>query len=116
MKADFDHIVDLLKRLIETPSFSRQEKGTADILVDFLKRNHIEVNRLENNVWAYNKHFDPAKKTILLNSHHDTVKDSVGWTTDPFTPFEADSKIVGLGSNDAGASLVSLAAVFNILL
>ena len=65
-----------------------------------------------NNICICNKNFDPEKKTILLNSHHDTVKEGAGWTVDPFVPLEGDGKIIGLGSNDAGASLVSLIATF----
>ena len=65
-----------------------------------------------NNVWATNKYFDELKPTILLNSHHDTVKPNQGYTLDPFHPVERDGKLFGLGSNDAGGSLVSLIATF----
>ncbi len=112
MKTGIEQIINLLKDFIKIPSFSKQEEGTADILFDFFKNNQIESNRIKNNIWAYNRHFDPEKKTILLNSHHDTVKDGSGWTLDPFEPVERNGKIYGLGSNDAGASLVSLLAAF----
>lgn len=102
----------LLKRLIATPSFSRQEDKTADLIDAFLRERHIPTERLKNNVWARNRHFDPAKPTLLLNSHHDTVKPNTAWTLDPFTPLEQDGKLFGLGSNDAGGCLVSLIATF----
>ena len=104
--------VTLLKELISTPSFSREEDQTAGLLTRFFGVRDIEHSRMINNVYAYNKHYDPAKPTILLNSHHDTVKPNHAYSIDPFTPLELDGKLSGLGSNDAGGSLVSLIAVF----
>jgi len=105
--------IDLLKDLISTPSFSREENKTADIIYNFFtNKNLVPVKRKLNNVWAFNKYYDPALPTILLNSHHDTVKPNSGWTKDPFTPEETDRKLFGLGSNDAGGCLVSLIALF----
>lgn len=103
---------DLLKKLIETPSVSREEKQTADILEMFLKEKNISVHRLKNNVWAYNKQFDHTKPTILLNSHHDTVKPNPAYSRDPYFSEEKEGKLFGLGSNDAGGCLVSLLASF----
>ncbi|TAE00034.1 MAG: M20/M25/M40 family metallo-hydrolase [Bacteroidetes bacterium] len=104
--------VNLLKNLIQTPSFSREEEKTADILSNFLENKNIQIFRKKNNVWAKNKYFDPKKPTILLNSHHDTVKANLGYTLNPFEAVEKDGKLYGLGSNDAGASLVSLLSNF----
>lgn len=102
----------LLKRLVATPSFSREEAQTATLIEDFFRQKQIPFGRLKNNVWAQNRHFDPAKPTILLNSHHDTVKPNPSWTLDPFAPQERDGKLFGLGSNDAGGCLVALLATF----
>jgi acetylornithine deacetylase len=107
-----DQAIELLKELIATPSFSKEEEETANILEQFLLQHDIMANRFLHNVWAVNKHFDPAKKTILLNSHHDTVKPNKGYTLDPFAPIEKEGKLFGLGSNDAGGPLVSLIATF----
>lgn len=104
--------IQLLKQLISIPSFSREEDKTAGAIAAFLQDKGITIHRELNNVWAYNQHFDPAKPTILLNSHHDTVKPNTGYTLDPFLPIEKDGKLYGLGSNDAGGCLVSLLAVF----
>ena len=103
---------DLLKRLIATPSFSKEEDQTADIIVEWLRSKNISASRQQNNIWAKNKHFDPKKPTILLNSHHDTVKPNKAYTLDPFLPLEKEGKLFGLGSNDAGGCLVSLIATF----
>lgn len=103
---------ELLSRLIATPSFSREEHHTAQLLADFLSDRAVPVQRKYNNVWAANLHFDPAKPTILLNSHHDTVKPNPAYTLDPFEPLLREGKLYGLGSNDAGAALVSLLAAF----
>jgi acetylornithine deacetylase len=104
--------ISLLKELIATPSFSKEEDETAGILCRFLGERDIVHTRVGNNVFALNKHYDAAKPSILLNSHHDTVKPNKGYTFDPFTPFEKDGKLFGLGSNDAGGCLVSLIATF----
>lgn len=104
--------VQLLKQLIATPSFSKEELGTAVVLQQFLQSNNIIANRLMNNVWCHNLHFDASKPTILLNSHHDTVKPNSAYTKDPFFPQVVDGKLYGLGSNDAGGCLVSLLATF----
>lgn len=105
-------VLGLLKELITTPSFSGEEEESADLIASFLKRYNIPVNRKLNNVWANNRHFDPALPTILLNSHHDTVKPAKGYTLNPFEPVVKEDKLFGLGSNDAGGALVSLLATF----
>jgi acetylornithine deacetylase len=108
----YQQAVELLQKLIATQSFSKEESGTADIIEQFLKEKGITPTRKINNVWARNKHFDEAKPTILLNSHHDTVKPNSGYTRDPFDGKIEDGKLYGLGSNDAGGCLVSLIATF----
>ncbi len=102
----------LLQELIAIPSFSKEEDKTADAIVAFLEREGVKVQRQQNNVWATGKHFDPAKPSLLLNSHHDTVKPNPGYTLDPFTAQIKDGRLYGLGSNDAGGCLVSLIAAF----
>ncbi len=104
--------IGLLSQLIQTPSFSREEAATATIIEDFLTRRGIPPQRQGNNVWAMSQQFDARKPTILLNSHHDTVKPGVAWTYPPFGATLEGDKLTGLGSNDAGASAVSLLAVF----
>lgn len=104
--------VDLLKQLIATPSFSKEEDNTAEILNNFFIQKNISTSRLQHNVWVKNKHFNPSKPTILLNSHHDTVKPNKQYTRDPFSPDIEDGILYGLGSNDAGGPLVALAACF----
>lgn len=104
--------VELLQQLISIPSLSKDENKTANAIESFLRRNGVTTQRHLNNVWAKNKYYDPAKPTILLNSHHDTVKPNKGYTRDPFEPTIEDGKLYGLGSNDAGGALVSLLAAF----
>ncbi len=104
--------IALLKRLIATPSFSKEEDNTADIIEQFLEKKGVKTRIHLNNIWAVNKFYDEKKPTILLNSHHDTVKPNKGYTLDPFKPIEEDGKLYGLGSNDAGGCLVSLIVTF----
>ena len=108
----FSKSVTLLQHLIATPSYSGDETTAADMVERYLGEYFIKTSRQGNNVWCYNKHFDPAKPTILLNSHIDTVKPSEGYTKDPFYAEINSGKLYGLGSNDAGGCLVSLIAAF----
>ena len=104
--------IQLLKDLIEIPSFSSEEQHTAKRIEAWFNVNQIPFNRNQNNIWAVNKYFDASKPTLLLNSHHDTVKPNNGYTKDPFKAQVESGKLYGLGSNDAGGSLVSLIATF----
>ena len=107
-----DQSIELLQKLIETPSFSSEEDQTALLIENWFLVNNIPFERQNNNIWAYNKYFDASKRTILLNSHHDTVKPNGNYTNDPFQAFIENGKLFGLGSNDAGGCLVSLLATF----
>ncbi|MBI1769927.1 MAG: M20 family metallo-hydrolase [Bacteroidetes bacterium] len=104
--------VDLLKKLIATPSFSKEENKTAEIIQELFTKHNIPSQRKGNNVWAIGQYFDNSRPTLLLNSHHDTVKPNPAYTRDPFLPTIQDDKLFGLGSNDAGGPLVSLIATF----
>ncbi len=105
--------IALLVSLIEVESFSKTENKSADKIEEYFREQAMPFSRLKNNIYSRNKYFNPDLPTILLNSHHDTVKPNISWTYDPFkASFTEDGKIVGLGSNDAGASLVSLIATF----
>jgi acetylornithine deacetylase len=108
----FNEAVDLLKELIATPSFSKEESETAGIIGKFFAVRDIAATRVGNNVFALPKYYQAHKPTILLNSHHDTVKPNPQYTKDPFLPVEENGKLFGLGSNDAGGCLVSLIATF----
>jgi acetylornithine deacetylase len=107
-----EELIELLKKLIATPSFSKKENQTADLILHFLKSKNISCQRKGNNVWAKSKFWQPNQPTILLNSHHDTVKPVVGWQRNPYEPSIENGQLFGLGSNDAGASLVTLLGTF----
>ena len=107
--------VDLLCKLIATPSPSREESATADLIAEYLQEYGFTPQRTANNVWAIAPGFVPGRPTLLLNSHHDTVKPVDGWHGEAFTPREDGDRLYGLGSNDAGASLVSLLQAFIVL-
>ncbi len=104
--------IELLKTLISTPSFSKEEENAAKVMRDFLLSENIPFETKENNTWAFCKYFTKEKPTILLNSHIDTVRPALGYTKDPFSPIEEGYKLFGLGSNDAGGPLVALLAAF----
>lgn len=108
----FDKSIELLKKLIAISSISKEENQTADLIQKFIELNGVKTFRKLNNIWCLNKHFDEAKPSIILNSHHDTVKPNNGYTVNPFEAIVLDGKLYGLGSNDAGGALVSLLATF----
>ncbi len=108
--------LDLLKKMVFIPSFSREESAVADLIENEMGRYGFKACRHGNNVWCIAPCFDESMPTLLLNSHIDTVKPVDGWTTSPFEPVETeDERIYGLGTNDAGASVVSLLAAFRYL-
>ena len=107
--------IELLQKLISKQSFSGEENETALLIMQWFSDHNIKFKSEVHNVWAKNKYFDPSKKTILLNSHHDTVKPNKGYTRDPLKPEIINGKLYGLGSNDAGGCLVSLLATFTYL-
>ncbi len=105
--------IELLKLLVRIPSISREEEKVADLLQHYLALQGVETGRKGNNVWCLSPMFDIEKPTLLLNSHTDTVKPVSGWKNNPFTPtIDGNGRLFGLGSNDAGASVVSLLHVF----
>ncbi len=116
MNLDQKHLttkaIVLLKQLITIQSFSSEEDKTADAIEAWFESFDIPFKREKNNVYAFNKYYDESKPTLLLNSHHDTVKPNSAYTKDPFHPHIEDGKLYGLGSNDAGGCLVSLIATF----
>ena len=107
-----DFAIGFLKKLIATSSFSKNENETLLLFILLFEEKQIAFETVKNNIWAKNINFDPTKPTILLNSHHDTVKPNVSYTRDPFEAEIVEDKLFGLGSNDAGGPLVALLATF----
>jgi len=104
--------IDLLSEMIAIQSFSREEKAVADFLEHYIELKGYKSLRKDNNIWLLSPGFDSSRPTILLNSHIDTVRPVSGWIRNPFVPVIEDGKLYGLGSNDAGASVVSLLHAF----
>jgi acetylornithine deacetylase len=111
MENYYPQALELLKKLISIPSVSREEDGTADVIEQFFISKGLKPYRKANNIWVTD-FISEELPVLLLNSHHDTVKPSSSWSIDPYVPLEKDGKLYGLGSNDAGSSLVSLMQVF----
>jgi acetylornithine deacetylase len=106
--------INLLIQMLAIPSVSRKEDMRADFLQAWLMKEGFTVKRVENNLIVTGSN-DPKNATLLLNSHIDTVPPGEGWKSDPYIPLENDGKVTGLGSNDAGASVVSLIAAYGQL-
>ena len=108
--------VELLRRLIATPSVSRNERDAADILQQTISEDYgLDCRREANNIWITDPWFDEKRPTVLLNAHIDTVKPVSSWTRDPFAPTIEGDTLYGLGSNDCGGGLVSLLQTFRLL-
>lgn len=107
--------VQLLKKLIATPSVSRNEKDAADIMEQTIRSYGFEPQREANNLWIIDPHYDESRPTLLLNAHIDTVKPVASWSRDPFSPDVKDGVLYGLGSNDCGGGLCSLLQIFRML-
>ena len=107
--------VELLKKLIATPSVSRNEKDAADIMEQTIRSYGFEPQREANNIWIIDPHYDESRPTLLLNAHIDTVKPVASWTRDPFSPDVEDGVLYGLGSNDCGGGLCTLLQIFRML-
>ena len=107
--------VELLKKLIATPSVSRNEKDAADIMEQTIRSYGFEPQREANNLWIIDPHYDENRPTLLLNAHIDTVKPVASWSRDPFSPDVEDGVLYGLGSNDCGGGLCSLLQIFRML-
>ena len=105
----------LLKKLIATPSVSRNEKDAADIMEATIRSYGFTPHREANNVWIIDPHYDEGKPTLLLNAHIDTVKPVDSWKRDPFHPGIENEILYGLGSNDCGGGLCSLLQMFRLL-
>lgn len=103
---------ELLRQLIRTPSLSRQEAATATLIADYLRAAGLAPRRSGNNVWLRSRHWVAGQPTVLLNSHHDTVRPAAGYTRDPHEPTVENGRLYGLGSNDAGGALVGLIDAF----
>ncbi len=112
MTAKTKEAIELLKTLIATPSLSRNEAQTADLLAAFLDKHGVTTQRIHHNLVARSVDYDPKRPTLLLNSHHDTVRPAASYTRDPYLPVVEGDRLYGLGSNDAGASVVTLIETF----
>lgn len=107
--------VELLTRLIATPSTSRNEKAAADVMEQTMISYGYAPHREANNLWIIDPNYDEARPTLLLNAHIDTVKPVDSWQRNPYQPTREGDLLYGLGSNDCGGGLCSLLQVFRIL-
>ena len=108
--------IDWLSQLIGTPRVSREENEAADLLGSLMTEQcGLQVRRLGNNLWTIAPGYSAERPTMLLNAHIDTVRPVSGWVRNPFEAKREAGRIYGLGSNDDGASLVSLLQAFRVL-
>lgn len=110
MKIELPYI-ELLLEMLAIPAVSREEELRSDFLETYIQRFGWPVSRIQHNLLVGEPGLPgPA---VLMNSHMDTVPPVEGWESDPFSPLVDGDKIIGLGSNDAGASVVTMLAAFH---
>lgn len=104
--------VELLREMVAIPSPSFHEDEVCNHISEWLTSKGIEHERVGNNIIA--EHItDLSKPTLMLCAHIDTVEPCEGYTFDPYKPENCPSDMVqGLGSNDDGASVVSMIAAY----
>ena len=104
--------VNLLKEMIAIPSPSFEEDAVCSHICSWLSSKEIDYRRIGNNIIA--EHItDADKPTLMLCAHIDTVSPSPEYSFDPYKPENCPEDMVqGLGSNDDGASVVSMIAAY----
>lgn len=107
-----DRASSLLREMVSIQSFSSEEREVSDLIALWIEREGLKVNRAGNNLWTLAGEFNPELPSLMLNSHMDTVRPSSSYTFDPFNPPHDSNIVYGLGSNDAGASVVSMIETF----
>ena len=104
--------VALLKEMVAIPSPSFREDAVCSHISEWMAAKGIQHERIGNNLVA-ERIVDPALPTLMLCAHIDTVEPCEGYSFDPYNPENCPEDMVqGLGSNDDGASVVSMLAVF----
>ena len=107
--------ISLLRAMIRIPSLSKEELEVADLIQQSLISWGYLPYREGNNTWVCSSNWNENFPTVLLNSHVDTVRPAKAWSVDTFGATEVDGKLIGLGSNDAGASVVAMLSAFRYL-
>ena len=107
--------IELLKEMIAIPSPSFHEDEVCSHISSWLTSKGIEHERIGNNIVA--EHIvDPNRPTLMLCAHIDTVDPCEGYSFDPYKPVNSPEGVVqGLGSNDDGASVVSMIAAYRYM-
>ena len=105
----------LLRKMVRIPSTTFNEKAVSDLLVSAMESWGMQPRRYGLNIVTVNRTYDAGRPTLVLDAHIDTVQPSDGYSRDPFDPGENEDVIYGLGSNDDGASVVSMIAAFRML-
>ena len=109
---EYAKYIDLLRKLVGIPRVTGEEGAAADCLAAFLAAEGVACTRVRNNVLALSRDFDPAKPTLALDAHLDTVAPAAGYSRDPYDAGDDLERIWGLGANDDGGSAVAMTAAF----
>ena len=107
--------VQLLKEMIAVPSPSFEEDAVCSHICQWLDSHGIEHKRTGNNIIA--EHIiDHTGPTLMMCAHIDTVSPSPEYSFDPYRPENCPEDMVqGLGSNDDGASVVSMIGAYRYM-
>ena len=121
--------IALLKEMIAIPSQSFEEEAVCSHICGWMERKGISHERVGNNIICRNN--PGSTSQMLLCAHIDTVKPSEDYSFNPYTPdyktaaevvsritgrsLNEEDVVAGLGSNDDGASVVSMIAAYRYI-
>lgn len=119
--------VQLLKEMIAIPSPSFNEEIVCSHICNWMAERGLTHERIGNNIIAESI-VDTSRPTLMLCAHIDTVSPTEGYTFDPYNPdykaaaeairhihgesLSSEDIVAGLGSNDDGASVVTMLAAY----
>lgn len=103
--------VELLRALVKIPSESFREEAAAALVSRWLHQRGVAHSCLQGNIAAAATAPDPARKTLAMIAHLDTVAPAAGYTRDPYDPGNDPGTVYGLGANDDGGSVAAMLAV-----
>jgi acetylornithine deacetylase len=101
-------ILELHRQIVAVPSISGDEGRAADFMQAYLEKSGVRPLRLGNSLLATLG----SGPGLLLDTHLDTVPPAPGWSRDPWQVEPEGERVVGLGSNDAKASVAAMTAAF----
>ena len=101
-------VLELHRRIVSIPSISGNEAEVVAFLDGWLTERGVAVERVGDSLLS----LVGDGPLCLLDTHVDTVPPASGWSRDPHDVAVDDGKVIGLGANDAKASVAAMCSAF----